>query len=216
MEEVEQNYRDAVGPLTAEGHRDWFERLYTAADEGIATVPWDRGSPHHVLSGWAAERGLTGDGKRAVVVGCGLGEDSEFLAGLGFATTAFDFSAAAIQSVHRRFPDSTVDYRVADLLNLPPDWLGAFDLVVESLTVQAIPPQYRTEAIAAVCSLVAKGGTLFVHAGAKDEAEADPEEGPWRLTRAQVESFEADGLTLVSIDMLEEPEVKRWRAVLHG
>jgi SAM-dependent methyltransferase len=215
MDEVEQGYRDAVGPLTAEGHRDWFERLYTAADEGIATVPWDRGGPHHVLSGWAAEHGLTGAGKRAVVVGCGFGEDSEFLAGLGFQTTAFDFSATAIQAVHRRFPDSTVDYRVADLLNLPADWLGAFDLVAESLTVQAIPPRYRTEAIAAVRSLVAPGGTLFVHSGAKDEAEADPEEGPWRLTRAQVESFEADGLTLVSIDELEEPEVRRWRAVLH-
>jgi SAM-dependent methyltransferase len=214
MDEVERGYRDAVGPLTAEGHKDWFERLYAAADEGTATVPWDRGSPHHVLSGWATERGLTGAGKRAVVIGCGFGEDSEFLASLGFATTAFDFSATAIQAVHRRFPDSTVDYREADLLNLPSEWHGAFDLVVESLTVQAIPPQYRPEAIAAVRSLVAPGGTLFVHAGAKDEAEADPEEGPWRLTRPQVESFAADGLRLVGIEKLEEPETRRWRAEL--
>lgn len=215
MDEAEQNFREVVGPLTAEDHRGWFERLYGAADEGTATVPWDRGGPHHVLSGWATERGLTGAGKCAVVIGCGFGEDSEFLAGLGFQTTAFDFAATAIQSVHRRFPDSTVDYRVADLLNLPGDWLGAFDLVVESLTVQAIPLSHRTEAIAAVRSLVAPGGTLFVHAGAKNELEDDPGEGPWRLTRAQVESFQGNGLTLVSIDRIEEPEVSRWRAVLH-
>ena len=51
-----------------------------------------------------------------------MGRDSEYLAGLGFVTAAFDFSATAIRAVRQRFPDSPVDYRVADLLDPPGDW----------------------------------------------------------------------------------------------
>jgi hypothetical protein len=62
----------------------------------------------------------------------------------------------------RRFPDSAVDYVVADLLDLPPEWHRAFDLVVEVITVQALPDPPRARAIACVASLVAPGGTLIV------------------------------------------------------
>ena len=81
-------------------------------------MPWDKGAPHHLLERWLREREVSGDGRRALVVGCGMGRDSEYLAGLGFATVAFDFSPTAIAAVCRRFPDSPVDYRPADGLEL--------------------------------------------------------------------------------------------------
>jgi SAM-dependent methyltransferase len=102
------------GSLSTDADRAWFERLYAAADSGQAEVPWDRGAPHHLLERWVRERGVGGEGRRALVVGCGMGRDSEYLAGLGFATVAFDFSATAIAAVRRRFPGSPVDFRDPD------------------------------------------------------------------------------------------------------
>jgi SAM-dependent methyltransferase len=116
---------------------DWFEPLYRAAERGEREIPWDRGEPNPALVDWT--RGLDGSGRRALVVGSGTGDDAELVAGLGFATTAFDIAGTAIAISRRRFPGSRVDYRVADLLAPPAEWSRAFDFVVESITVQALP-----------------------------------------------------------------------------
>ncbi len=84
-------------------------------------MPWDRGGPHRMLVGWARERGISGTGHRALVVGCGLGDDAEYIAGLGFGTVAFDISASAIRAARRRYPGSNLRYVVADLLDPPAD-----------------------------------------------------------------------------------------------
>ena len=161
----------------------WFERLYAAAEAGDVAVPWDRGSPHRLLVQWAEQRGVTGDGRRALVVGCGLGDDAEYVAGLGFSTVGFDISASAIRAARRRYPGSRVTYAVANLLDPPAEWHQAFDLVVESLTLQSLPDPPRRDAIGQVGQLVAPGGTLIVSALARDEDD-DPGEGPpWALTR---------------------------------
>jgi SAM-dependent methyltransferase len=205
--------RPPTDGVSTDPDRAWFERLYGAAEGGGAPVPWDRGAPHYLLEGWLAERELDRRGRRALVVGCGMGRDSEYLGGLGFATVAFDFSPTAIDAVRRRFPGSPVQYRVADLLDPPPDWDGAFDLVVESLTVQSLPRELRAAAIARVRRFVAPGGTLLVIAAVKDTA-ADRPDGPWPLTRAEMESFAADGLELLRLEDFRDADAHRWRAEL--
>ena len=194
----------------------WFEPLYTAAQDGERRIPWDRGGPHPLLMRWTAARGLRGEGRRALVVGAGLGFDAEHLAALGFATTAFDVAPTAVAMARERVPGSAVDYRVADLLDLPREWDGAFDLVVEIITVQALPEELRAPATAAIASTVAPGGTLFVVSGIRDGA---PEPGPpWPLTREQVEAFAAGGLELAALDRVPLPDApaeRRWQAVLH-
>jgi len=71
----------------------------------------------------------------------------------------------------RRFAGSPVKYEVADLLAPPPEWAGAFDLVAEIYTVQALYGKARAAAIGALPGLVAPGGTLLVIARATDEEE---------------------------------------------
>lgn len=188
----------------------WFEGLYRAGDAGAVPMPWSRSEPHPVLLGWATERDLAGQGRRAVVVGCGLGADAEYLAGLGFATTAFDISATAVRVAHARHPDSTVDYTEADLLDLPAGWAGSFDFVVEIITVQAIPAPTRVAAIGNVGRLVAPGGTLAV--ALRDSTGAPVQGPPWPLHRAEVEAFGADGLTAVRIEEIEPAAGQRWLA----
>jgi len=189
----------------------WFERLYAGAEAGDEVVPWDRGTPHRMLVEWAEARGLTGAGRRALVVGCGLGHDAEYVAGRGFDTVAFDISPSAVRAAQRQYPGSAVRYLTADLLDLPADWEHAFDLVVESLTLQALPDPPRATAIANVGRPVAPGGTLVVHARAREAA--DPDDGPpWGLLRSEIEAIARDGLETVRIEDIREPSSRRWLA----
>jgi SAM-dependent methyltransferase len=194
----------------------WFEPLYAAAADGAAVVPWDRGAPHPSLVEWAEERGLDGAGQRALVVGCGLGSDAEYVAGRGFDTVAFDISPTAVSGARARFPGSRVRYLVADLLAPPAEWRAGFDLVHESLTVQSLPDPPRGEAIGRVASMVAPGGTLLVIASRRDEADRPVHGPPWPLTRAEVEAFATGDLALQHIEALVggPPDVRRWRAEL--
>jgi len=195
----------------------WFEPLYAAAEAGEAVVPWHSGGPTPLLVEWTSVRAIEGWGRRAVVVGCGLGDDAEHVASLGFETIAFDIAPTAIRGARRRFPESAVEYVVADLFDMPSAWLSAFDLVVEVITVQALPDPPRAAAIAAVSSLVAAGGTLVVISGAREAGDA-ADGPPWPLTRAEVEAFATGGVEAVRIEDLRaqpEPWSRRWRAEFH-
>jgi len=189
----------------------FFEPLYVAAAAGRSPVPWDRGGPHPLVDEWA--RDVDGAGRSALVVGAGLGVDAERLAERGFRVVAFDVSPTGVASARERNPGSAVDYRVANLLDPPPDWTQAFDLVVESLTVQSMPVAFHPPATENVARMVAPGGLLLVVATARDEADGAVDGPPWPLTRAEVEAFATGGLKTVTIETVRAPDVPpRWRA----
>ena len=81
-------------------------------------------------------------------------------------------------------------------------------LVVESLTVQSLPRQLQAAAIARVRELVTPGGTLLVVAAVKGTTD-DPPDGPWPLTRAEVESFAAGDLKLIRLEDFRDPDAHR-------
>jgi SAM-dependent methyltransferase len=109
-----------------------------------------------------------------------------------------------------------VDYQVADVLDPPAGWREAFDLVVESLTVQALPDPPRRDAIARIGQMVAPGGSLVVIALARDAGEEPGPWPPWPITRAEVEAFAEAGLVPVRIDEVadpgNQPVARRWLA----
>ncbi len=220
MTEAEQYAaRLAHESIAAGDPTGWFERVYAAAAKGTTGVPWDRRVPSPLLVQWAAERGSRGAADHqdtapaALVVGCGLGDDAEFIAGLGYRTVAFDISPSAIDAAKRRFPQSTVSYRVADLMRPPADWRLAFDLVVESMTLQALPDPPRYTAIASLAPLVApSGGTLIVFARGRAPETAD-DGPPWSLTRPQIEAIPAGQLETIRIDEIRDngPSTAAWR-----
>ncbi|HEY5358085.1 MAG TPA: class I SAM-dependent methyltransferase [Streptosporangiaceae bacterium] len=194
------------------------DRVTVPPPAGRVPLPWSRREPHPLLTEWAQRHHLAGQGKRAIVPGCGLGADAEYLAGLGFATTAFDISPTAIRLARHRHPDSPVEYVTADLLHLPRTWLRAFDLVAEIITVQALPRAVRQQATTSVARLAAPGGTLLVIAAVHDST-GEPQPGPpWPLTRAEIDEFATDGLTQAAIEITTMPDAsgeRRWRAEFH-
>jgi SAM-dependent methyltransferase len=190
----------------------WFEPLYAQAAAGDADVPWDRDTPNPLLIEWLANHPLDAAGKRAAVVGCGLGNDAELIAARGFDTTAFDIAPTALDLARRRYPDSRVHYVQADLLDLPADWHRAYDLVVECITVQALPPALHERAAAAVSSLVGIGGLLVVISGARTGDEI-PDGPPWPLTGDELGYFAVGGVERAVVETLPVGDGRiRWRA----
>lgn len=199
---------EAGNPPTA-----WFDRIYQAGDEGRVDMPWDRSGPHDLLTEWLA--GEQGRGRTAVVVGCGLGADAEFLAGLGWDTVGFDVAPSALRLAEQRNPGSRVKYRAASLFALPSGWRRAFDLVVEIFTVQALPRAVRSEATTGVASLVAPGGRLLVVSGIHGAWPVEDDVPPWPLTEAEVQAFAQDGLETGSIGQVGSGTKLLWRGVFH-
>jgi SAM-dependent methyltransferase len=169
----------------------WFENLYSAAAGNASLVPWADLKPNPNLLAWLDTQAATGR-PRALVIGCGLGDDAEALAERGYRVTAFDVSATAIEWCRRRFPQSQVGYAVADALALPNAWHRSFDLIVEIYTLQVLPPELRPTAIEQIAACLAPGGTLLVIARARDVAD-DRGTMPWPLTRAELDGFASHG-----------------------
>ncbi len=112
----------------------------------------------------------------------------------------------------RRFPQSSVSYEVADLFH-PPDWAGRFDLVLESYTLQVLPPALRLKAMTKVASFVASAGSLLVITRARDHGD-DPGQMPWPLTRSELGRLQKCGLKETRLEDYvdeEEPPVRRFR-----
>jgi SAM-dependent methyltransferase len=193
--------------------KGWFEALYAEADGGAGSIPWaDLVFNPHFLS-WLDENNAPGEGRRSLVVGCGLGDDAELLAAQGFGVTAFDISAAAIDWCKRRYPDSQVDYVAADLFESPPEWRGAFQLVVEVNTLQVLPSELRPAAISAMVNCVTPDGSLLVIARGRGPND-DQGSMPWPLTVSDLEPFVQSGLELISFEDFfdqEDPPVRRFR-----
>jgi len=193
----------------------WFEVLYKEGEAGKSVVPWaDRGANSDLLEFWKAHP-LPTDGKKALVIACGLGDDAEQLSAWGFETTAFDISETAIRMANKRFPKSAVKYSVADLFQPSAEWERAFDFVFEANTVQALPVEVREQAIHGIAAFVKSGGKLLAIVRGR-QADEPVGELPWPLTRSEMNEFVRAGLIEESFEEYfdnEEPPARRFRGL---
>jgi SAM-dependent methyltransferase len=196
--------RQLAGESIARGDvSGWFERLYRESERDGFAISWVDLAPNPYLVEWL-ERHPAPPSGRAVVVGCGYGDDAELLAGLGLAVVAFDISRTAVDRCRSRFPKSPVQYLTADVLEPPEAWTGAFDFVFEAYTVQVLPGESRAACAVAIGRMVAPHGVLL--AVARSRRQEDPEGSmPWPLTRAELDAFLVSGLQLAGLTEIVEP-----------
>jgi SAM-dependent methyltransferase len=194
----------------------WFETLYAEANGDFNAIPWADRGVNYWLQDWTEKSKISWENCRVLVVGCGLGDDAEYLARLGAKVTAFDLAPTAIEWCHQRYPDSQVNYQVVDLFTAPADWKLGFDLVVEIYTIQALPANIRPNAIDRIGNFVAPNGKLLVVCRGR-EPEDVCDSLPFPLTQDELMRFTENGLNQVSfedfIDTLEPNPTRRFRIV---
>jgi SAM-dependent methyltransferase len=206
---IRQLARESIarGDLTG-----WFEQIYADAHGDTSGISWADLEPNPHLKEWVTPRADDLRGKRALVVGCGLGDDAEALRALGMQVTAFDISPTAVQWCKRRFPDSTVEYLQADAAAPPTAWTGRFDLVVEIYTLQVLVPELRRQAAESIARCAAREGQLFIVCRGREPSEAEGE-FPWPLTKAELDAFTRMGLREESFEDFMDGDTRRFRAV---
>ena len=216
LAELRARMRAFAAPYVERGEPSaWFDAWYGESSGDESQIPWADIEGHPLLNEWLDAQPGPGTGRRALVVGCGLGEEAVQVARRGFAVTGFDISPNAIAWCRERFPGSPVRYEVADVLAPPQAWTRAFDLVVEIFTLQALPPDPRQRIQESLTRLLAPEGRLLVITRGRDEDE-DSREIPWPLTLAEMGRFEELGLRSESFEDMradEDPPGRRFRAV---
>lgn len=191
----------------------WFETFYQQAGGDPSAISWADLTPNPNLVAWLDREKIEGNGRRALKIGCGLGDDAEELARRGFLVTAFDVSPTAIEWAYTRFPTTTVKYVVHDVLAEQCEWAADFDFVLESYTLQVMPLDVRARAIPKIAEWVLPGGELLVIARGR-EPNDPPGTMPWPLLRTELEAFKGAGLEEASFEDFmdaESPPVRRFR-----
>ncbi|MGI8786129.1 MAG: class I SAM-dependent methyltransferase [Pyrinomonadaceae bacterium] len=190
----------------------WFDALYKEAGGDNEKIPWADLEPNRFLRAWAEKTNLRGDERKALVVGCGLGDDARYLYDLGFNVTAFDISQTAIEWAKKLHAETSIDFHVADLFNPPRGWFQAFEFVLEVYTIQPLPLEMRPRVIDAIANFVAPRGRLIVVTRGRADDEV-PLELPWALSRRDLSRFETNDFRQTHFETMpgdEEEPIERF------
>lgn len=173
----------------------WFEALYKEANGDNEIIPWADLEPNRYFRTFAESTGLKGNGRTALVVGCGLGDDARYLYDLGFKVTAFDISPTAIEWAKKLHAETNIEFFAADLFEPKAEWVASgFEFVLEIYTIQPLPLEMRPQVVDAIASFVASKGTLVVVTRGRED-DVQPEELPWPMSRHDLARFTQNGLT---------------------
>jgi len=190
----------------------WFDALYKEAAGDNEKIPWADLEPNRFFVEFAEKTNLQGNNRKALVVGCGLGDDARYLHDLRFRVTAFDISRTAIEWARRLHAETDINFVVADLFDPPKEWFQAFEFVLEIYTIQPLPLEMRPRVIDAIANFVGLRGRLAVVTRGREDDEIPPEL-PWALSRRDLSRFEENGFRQISFEEMpgdEEPPIKRF------
>lgn len=184
----------------------WFDSIYTDAEGDYRDVFWADLEPNPYLLKWLKNCNFDYAGRKAIVIGCGVGDDAEALSEAGYKVTAFDISPEAIRLCKNRYSDTTVNYLVADLFDYPSQWAENFDLVYECNTIQVLPGKYRIQARNAMVSLLAPQGYILVSCRSRFKGEQE-DDIPLPLDKEEIDGFIRSGLSEVSFKAYDDTQV---------
>jgi hypothetical protein len=78
---IQQKIQELANQAIAEGNpSSWFEIVYSESLGDVNQVPWAKLTPHEYLQEWLHIHHPSQEKYKALVIGCGLGDDAEALA----------------------------------------------------------------------------------------------------------------------------------------
>ena len=197
--EMVKSYQDEDNPT------GWFDSIYTDAQGDHSAVFWADLEPSPFLLEWLKNCVFKHTGRKAIVIGCGVGDDAEALSEYGYEVTAFDISPEAIRLCKNRYSDTTVNYLVADLFDYPSQWAESFELVYECNTIQVLPGKYRIQARDAMVSLLAPQGYILVSCRSRLKGEQE-DDIPLPLDKEEIDGFIRCGLSEESFEAYDDTQ----------
>lgn len=137
----------------------WSQRYRAWKDEG--TKPgWDLGEAAPPLRDILPQLKLMK--QRIAVVGAGSAHDAAYLAKQGHLVTAIDISPEALDKARALYSDvKGLEFVCADVLVLPPQLVGRFDIVFEHTFYCSVDPVQRGKVINSYRQLLIEGGHLL-------------------------------------------------------
>jgi SAM-dependent methyltransferase len=179
----------------------YWEEIYQAGRAG-----WDLGKPTAIFQRLLASGELAPG--RLLVVGAGRGHDAREFARHGFEVTAVDFASEAVQAMAAMAEaEAPVEVVQADIFDLPADWAGRFDTLLEYTCFCAIDPARRGEYVDVAARVLRPGGT---YAGLFFPLDGSAGGPPFAVTEAEVLGlFGLRGFRLVRSERPEDSVTQR-------
>lgn len=157
--------------IVSVNERNFWEERYQQG-----TTAWDLGEPAPPFITFLQSSEAPPPGKTAVL-GCGRGYDALLFASYGFEVIGFDFADSAIQDALEyqqllinkssilkgagKYLPTSAQFLQQDIFDLPQEFLGQFDYVIEHTCFCAIPPEKRLDYVQLVASILKPKGQLF-------------------------------------------------------
>ena len=173
----------------------WFDDMYRENEKSQEKIPWAKKRVNPLLEEYL--KSTKKHQGKALVIGCGLGDDAHALELAGYEVTAIDVSESALKQSKERFKESKIIFKKQDIF----EYKEVFDFVFEAFTIQSLPIEFRVKMIEAVANRVEKNGRLLLVAHKREHMFDGP---PWPLEEEEVELFKTYGLSELSHEIHHE------------
>ncbi len=172
--------------------------FFNTAYRGIP--PWDIGRPQKEFIHLAEEGDIRG---RVLDVGCGTGENTLYLAGLGFEVWGIDAASSAIKKAKEKAKKRgiKVKFLVGDALKLQL-LQNKFDTIIDCGMFHVFSDEERPIFAAGLSSVLYPGGKYFMLCFSEHEPGSY---GPRRVTQAEIRATFSKGW---KINYIREAELE--------